>query len=131
MKETSNIKEITTFLQQGKKIRQEHWGPGHFWTGKNGHVVDSRGLKQMFKVGELGCALCGITNKKLTKHHWVPKSLGGRKTSAICQRCHLFLHGLISNSKMKETFPSLERTQEHPVVKEYIKWRKELKGIKD
>jgi len=58
-----------------------------------------------------GCFMCGI-NKKITKHHVIPKSLGGTERDdyklSVCRGCHDEIH--ISLSKiLNPTFEDVLR----------------------
>jgi len=54
------------------------------------------------------CPLCGRETENMTKHHLVPKELGGKETADICADCHSAIHARYTNKELAESYHSLE-----------------------
>ncbi len=72
------------------------------------------------------CPLCerDILVGNLTKHHFVPKSCGGRETKNICRTCHKQLHVLFSNKQLAAELNSVEALATDEGVQKYLAWVK-------
>jgi len=54
------------------------------------------------------CPLCRREIKHPSKHHLIPKELGGKETIDICGDCHNAIHARYTNKELKDDFHSLE-----------------------
>ncbi len=69
------------------------WRNGRRTQGKPTEVTPPTfAIGTTLNTGAVGvCELCG-QKRPLTKHHLVPKSMGGMKTVNLCAPCHLAVH---------------------------------------
>ena len=68
------------------------------------------------------CPLCGREVTRVSAHHLVPKSRGGRITLEICLDCHAMIHALFPNRQIERELSSVEELQAHPEFAAYLKW---------
>ena len=70
------------------------------------------------------CELCLRESPKLTVHHLVPRSRGGRfgPKAQLCSTCHRQLHALFSESTLAQVLGSLESIRANPQMAGYLKW---------
>lgn len=69
------------------------------------------------------CALCGRAPLRITRHHLVPLSQGGKggPLADLCAACHKQIHVLFSNDELLE-LRTVERLRDHPAVQKYLAW---------
>ena len=73
---------------------------------------------------ELGvCELCERSPIRVTRHHLVPLSEGGKggPLALLCPACHRQVHVLFSNAELLH-LASVERLRDHPRVQKYLRW---------
>ncbi len=72
------------------------------------------------------CLICGriLGDKKVSKHHLIPKSKGGKHTPTILLHniCHQKIHSLFTEKELKEEYYTAEKLREHPEMQKFIKW---------
>ena len=68
------------------------------------------------------CPLCERAVPKLTAHHLVPKSRGGRVTLDICADCHGMIHALFQNKSLERELNTVEKLTAHPEFRTYLDW---------
>jgi len=68
------------------------------------------------------CPLCGRDGVKMSDHHLVPRSRGGRDTEAICNDCHSQIHALYTNKRLEEEFGSVESLLSDESFQKFLKW---------
>jgi HNH endonuclease len=61
-------------------------------------------------------ALCERDVSRVTKHHVVPKSEGGKLTVDLCPACHKTLHSFITNETLAKELSSIEALRNDPNV---------------
>ena len=71
---------------------------------------------------KLICPLCNREVPKVTAHHTVPKSRGGRETVNICQDCHGMIHALFPNKELERELSSVDDLKAHPEFAAWLKW---------
>ena len=54
------------------------------------------------------CPLCEREIVHMSKHHLIPKSLGGITTIDICGDCHSAIHARYTNKELKKSFSTIE-----------------------
>jgi hypothetical protein len=60
-------------------------------------------------MSEFGkCPLCNRETENMTKHHLVPRELGGKETVDICADCHSAIHARYTNRELADKFNSLD-----------------------
>lgn len=80
------------------------------------------------KGDELGqCAICGrlmIAGPSVDKHHFVPKSQGGKEKDVqyIHRVCHKKLHTVFSEKELARTYNTPAVILENPEIKVFVKW---------
>ncbi|WP_226576831.1 HNH endonuclease [Halobacillus litoralis] len=75
---------------------------------------------------EKTCDLCHRYPVKTTEHHLIPKQFGGVEgpTAMLCTACHRQIHALFTNEELASFYHSIERLQDHPAMKKYLRWVK-------
>lgn len=70
------------------------------------------------------CPLCNrvVPIEKMSDHHIVPRSRGGREKELICHACHKKIHATFSNKELEHDFNSVEKLASHPSMLSFIKW---------
>ncbi len=70
------------------------------------------------------CPLCGRDVPRLTIHHLVPRSRGGRggPTVEICPDCHDAIHELFSNKELAADYASLEALRGEERLARHLRW---------
>lgn len=72
------------------------------------------------------CPLCGREmlddDRTTSKHHFVPRSRGGRATERIHSICHSKIHSLFTNKELETTYSSAEALLEHPEIQRFVAW---------
>lgn len=71
---------------------------------------------------QLICPLCNRDVPRVSAHHMVPKSRGGRETLDICQDCHGMIHALFPNKALERNLSSLDDLKSHPEFAAWLKW---------
>lgn len=83
-----------------------------------------RALAQSAAGDELRCLLCGheYERRELTKHHFVPKSRGGRETGLLCRPCHAQVHALYTEKELEAEFGTIEQLREAPKLQSWMRF---------
>jgi len=68
------------------------------------------------------CPLCGREVPKVSDHHLVPKSRGGRETLPICLDCHKSVHAFFTNKELETTYNTVESLLADESFGKHIKW---------
>ncbi len=68
------------------------------------------------------CALCERTVKRVTRHHLIPRSEGGRVVVDLCVPCHKTLHSFFSNHTLSSQLSTLEALRQEPDIARYLAW---------
>lgn len=75
---------------------------------------------------ELGpCPLCGramIAGPNVDRHHWVPKSEGGRATDYLHTVCHRMIHRVFSERELAAAHTDAEALLAHPDIRRFVTW---------
>jgi len=77
--------------------------------------------------GDLGpCPLCGRPmvddGASVDRHHWTPRSLGGREAAPLHRVCHRMLHRLFSRAELGTLYDPPEKARDHPDVRRFVAW---------
>jgi hypothetical protein len=72
------------------------------------------------------CELCEREVQRITKHHLLPKSKGGKNTETVnlCQPCHSTIHHTFSNKELARNFTSLAALKSAGALQKYLEWIK-------
>lgn len=73
-------------------------------------------------AGARRCALCGRAVARLSRHHLVPRSEGGRTVVELCAACHQTLHAFFSNRTLSSELNTLEALSRQPGIARYLRW---------
>ncbi|MFZ2088842.1 MAG: HNH endonuclease [Desulfobaccales bacterium] len=71
------------------------------------------------------CPLCGrpmLKGDSVDRHHWQPKSLGGKESEYLHRTCHRKLHSLFTDKELATEFASPEQVRRHPEMQKFINW---------
>ena len=63
------------------------------------------------------CPVCGremIAGPSVDRHHWQPKSRGGREAQPLHLICHRKLHSLFTEKELSTTYDTPEAVRQHP-----------------
>ncbi|MCB0650614.1 MAG: HNH endonuclease [Saprospiraceae bacterium] len=75
---------------------------------------------------ELGsCPICQrlmYDDGSVDKHHFIPKSKGGRETEYIHKVCHSKIHSLFTEKELAAEYKTAEKLREHPEIQKFLKW---------
>lgn len=75
---------------------------------------------------ELGsCPICErlmYDDGSVDKHHFIPKSKGGRETGYIHKVCHSKIHSLFTEKELAVEYKTAEKLREHPEIQKFLKW---------
>jgi 5-methylcytosine-specific restriction enzyme A len=68
------------------------------------------------------CALCDREVSRVTRHHIIPRSEGGRQTVDLCSACHKTLHGFFTNETLAKKLSSIDVLRQDPDIGRYLAW---------
>lgn len=70
------------------------------------------------------CELCLRESVRLTEHHLVPRSRGGKygPKANLCPTCHRQLHAMFSEKTLANELNTIERLRADPQFAAYLKW---------
>lgn len=76
--------------------------------------------------GSLGpCPVCGremVDGPSVDRHHWVPKSEGGRETDYIHLVCHRMIHRVFDARELATTYADPAAVGDHPEIARFVAW---------
>lgn len=58
----------------------------------------------------------------MNRHHFVPRSRGGRETVPVHRICHAKIHSLWSERELETSFASPEAVRAHPDMAAFVRW---------
>lgn len=71
------------------------------------------------------CPLCGrliLKGDSVDRHHWHPKSRGGREVGYLHRICHRRLHSLFTDKNLAAGLAMPDLVRRHPEMQEFIRW---------
>lgn len=82
------------------------------------------------------CEICGRPDTPLTRHHLLPQSLhnkprfarnhskaeGQKRIALICKACHSFIHSLLTEKQLEQSYHNLEALRAHPEIAKFASW---------
>lgn len=72
------------------------------------------------------CPICGRLmyddGKSINRHHFVPKSRGGREQEWVHTICHNQIHGIWTEKELAEEYSDPEKIASHPEMVKFIAW---------
>jgi hypothetical protein len=63
-----------------------------------------------------------IEGGSVDRHHFVPRSEGGRVAVPLHRICHRKIHSLWSERELATRFSTPEAIREHPEMKRFVRW---------
>lgn len=71
------------------------------------------------------CPICGramVDGASVDRHHWVPRTEGGREVATLHKICHRMLHRLFSERDLAVTYNNPEAIAAHPDIQAFVAW---------
>ncbi len=71
------------------------------------------------------CPLCGramVAGPSVNRHHWVPRSRGGRVAEPIHTICHRKIHALFDERTLAASYDTADKLRDHPEVARFLIW---------
>ncbi len=71
------------------------------------------------------CPLCGrmmIDGPSVDRHHWVPKSAGGKDQSPLHKVCHRKVHAVLDETDLARRYNTPESLRGHPEIAKFVQW---------
>lgn len=71
------------------------------------------------------CPLCGrpmIDGPSVDRHHWVPRTLGGRTGTPMHRVCHRMIHRLFDHTTLARHLNTPEAVRAHPDMARFLAW---------
>lgn len=71
------------------------------------------------------CPLCGrpmVDGPGIDRHHWVPKTEGGREQSPMHQVCHRKIHAVLSEKDLASEFADPAALRSQPEIARFVAW---------
>ncbi|WP_404381978.1 HNH endonuclease [Caenispirillum salinarum] len=71
------------------------------------------------------CPLCGrpmVAGPSLDRHHWVPRSQGGREQTLMHRICHRKIHSVLTERDLAAAYDSPDALRTHPEIARFLKW---------
>jgi len=71
------------------------------------------------------CPLCGrpmVAGPSVERHHWVPRTLGGRESALLHRVCHRMIHRLFDHATLAREMNTPEALRAHPDMARFLAW---------
>jgi len=71
------------------------------------------------------CPICGrpmVAGPSVDRHHWVPRTKGGRTATPVHLICHRMLHRLYSEKEMARTYNDPSVIRGDPRLAPFLRW---------
>lgn len=71
------------------------------------------------------CPLCGrpmVAGPSLDRHHWVPRSEGGREQTLLHRICHRKIHSVLDERALARDYATPESLRAHPEIARFLRW---------
>lgn len=71
------------------------------------------------------CPICGrpmVAGPSIDRHHWVPRTKGGRAATPVHLICHRMLHRLYSEKEMARTYNDPAVIRADPRLAPFLRW---------
>ena len=70
--------------------------------------------------------ICPLCTRQLpgrpSKHHLVPRSLGGREKVLLHRICHRQIHAVFTERELINHYNSIDRLLENELIRKFVKW---------
>ncbi len=71
------------------------------------------------------CPICGrdmIDGPSVDRHHWVPRTEGGREMEPLHLVCHRMIHRLFSEKELASGYSDPAVLRDHPEIQRFVAW---------
>jgi hypothetical protein len=71
------------------------------------------------------CPVCGremIPGDSVDRHHWIPRTRGGRESEFLHVICHRMIHRVFSEKELEREFSDPATVQAHPAIADFVRW---------
>lgn len=71
------------------------------------------------------CPVCGrpvVPGPSADRHHWLPRSRGGRDSGAIHVVCHRKIHSVFTPKELAVQYGTPEAVRSHPDIAAFVRW---------
>ena len=71
------------------------------------------------------CPICGrqmVEGASVDRHHWVPRTQGGRDSAPLHRICHRMLHRLFSQRELATVYNAPDALADHPDIRAFVAW---------
>lgn len=71
------------------------------------------------------CPLCGrpmIAGPSVDRHHWIPKTEGGRAAEPLHRICHRKIHAVLDEKSLARDYATPEALRAHPEIHAFLRW---------
>lgn len=82
-------------------------------------------MKENEEIGD-----CPICKRKMfygfsvNRHHFIPKSRGGKEMDFVHKICHSKIHSIWTNKELEREFSDPEKIIDHPLMEGFLVWIK-------
>lgn len=63
-----------------------------------------------------------IDGPSVDRHHWVPRTEGGRDQAPMHQVCHRKIHTVLSEREIADAYATPEALKAHPEIARFVTW---------
>ncbi len=63
-----------------------------------------------------------LAGPSVDRHHWRPKTYGGRQAEPLHLICHRKIHSLFSEPELAATYHDPAVLRQHPQMQKFIRW---------
>jgi hypothetical protein len=63
-----------------------------------------------------------IEGLSIDRHHWVPKTYGGREQTPMHRVCHKKIHHVLDEKDLAGSYSSPDALRAHPEIAKFICW---------
>jgi len=71
------------------------------------------------------CPLCGrpmVDGPSVDRHHWLPRSHGGREATPLHAVCHRMIHRVLDDAELAAAFATADALRAHPEIAKFVAW---------
>lgn len=63
-----------------------------------------------------------VAGPSVDRHHWVPKSKGGRDAEPMHTVCHRKIHNVLDERSLARDYDTPEKLRAHPEIARFLTW---------
>ena len=63
-----------------------------------------------------------LDGPSVDRHHWVPRSQGGRHAEPMHTVCHRKLHAVFTERELAVVYNTAEAARRHPDIRAFVTW---------